>query len=69
MVGAIKGCTGVEPTIVGKPSPLMIDYIVDKYGVERQVLTLPLAYGAVSVGACFQNQSCPDVFFITSPFC
>ncbi|CAN0082760.1 unnamed protein product [Ascophyllum nodosum] len=41
MVGAIKGCTGVEPTIVGKPSPLMIDYIVDKYGVERQVLTLP----------------------------
>lgn len=35
MVGAIKGCTGVEPTIVGKPSPLMIDYIVDKYSVER----------------------------------
>ena len=35
MVGAIKGCTGVEPTIVGKPSPLMIDYIVEKYSVER----------------------------------
>lgn len=35
MVGAIKGCTGVEPTIVGKPSPLMIDYIVEKYDVKR----------------------------------
>jgi len=35
MVGAIKGCTGREPTLVGKPSPLMIDYIVSKYGCER----------------------------------
>ncbi|CAM9387265.1 unnamed protein product [Discosporangium mesarthrocarpum] len=35
MVGAIKGCTGQEPTVVGKPSPLMIDYLVEKYGVER----------------------------------
>lgn len=35
MVGAIKGCTGVEPTVVGKPSPLMIDYLVDKLGVDR----------------------------------
>ena len=35
MAGAIKGCTGREPTLVGKPSPLMIDYIVDKYGCER----------------------------------
>mmetsp|Transcript_33378 Transcript_33378/g.87899 ORF Transcript_33378/g.87899 Transcript_33378/m.87899 type:complete len:354 (+) Transcript_33378:20-1081(+) len=36
MTGAIKGCTGREPTLVGKPSPLMIDYIVDKYGCERE---------------------------------
>uniref|UniRef100_A0A7S2V044 Phosphoglycolate phosphatase n=1 Tax=Fibrocapsa japonica TaxID=94617 RepID=A0A7S2V044_9STRA len=36
MVGAIKGCTGKEPTVVGKPSPLMIDYIVEKYNVERE---------------------------------
>ncbi|CAM9623778.1 unnamed protein product, partial [Ectocarpus sp. 12 AP-2014] len=35
MVGAMKGCTGVEPTIVGKPGPLMIDYIIQKYNVER----------------------------------
>lgn len=35
MVGAIKGCTGKEPIVVGKPSPLMIDYIVDKYKVNR----------------------------------
>jgi len=35
MVGAIKGCTGQEPIVVGKPSPLMVDYIVDKYKIER----------------------------------
>uniref|UniRef100_A0A6V2E814 Phosphoglycolate phosphatase n=1 Tax=Ditylum brightwellii TaxID=49249 RepID=A0A6V2E814_9STRA len=35
MVGAIKGCTGQEPTVVGKPSPLMIDYLCDKLGLER----------------------------------
>merc|ERR1719226_99179 len=33
MVGAIRGCTGREPTVVGKPSPLMIDYIIGKYGI------------------------------------
>ena len=36
MAGAIKGCTGRESTLVGKPSPLMIDYIVDKYGCNRE---------------------------------
>jgi len=35
MVGAIKGCTGKEPIVVGKPAPLMIDYIVDKYQIDR----------------------------------
>lgn len=35
MVGAIKGCTGREPTLVGKPSSLMIDYIVEKYACDR----------------------------------
>ena len=36
MVGAIKGCTKREPTLVGKPSPLMIDYMVEKYGIPRE---------------------------------
>lgn len=36
MVGAIKGCTGQEPTLVGKPSPLMIDYLESKYGFDRK---------------------------------
>lgn len=36
MVGAIKGCTGQEPTVVGKPSPLMIEYLESKYGVDRK---------------------------------
>lgn len=35
MVGAIKGCTGKEPYVVGKPSPLMIEYLESKYGVDR----------------------------------
>lgn len=35
MVGAIKGCTGKEPTVVGKPSPLMIEYLENKYGMDR----------------------------------
>lgn len=30
MVGAIKGCTGKDPIVVGKPSPLMIDYLCNK---------------------------------------
>lgn len=36
MVGAIKGCTKREPTLVGKPSPLMIDYIIQKYGIASR---------------------------------
>jgi 4-nitrophenyl phosphatase/phosphoglycolate phosphatase len=35
MVGAIKGCTGREPILVGKPSSLLIDLIVSKYGKDR----------------------------------
>jgi phosphoglycolate phosphatase len=35
MVGAIKGCTGQEPIVVGKPSPLMIEYLETKYGMDR----------------------------------
>lgn len=35
MVGAIKGCTGQEPTVVGKPSPLMIDYLADKLKLDK----------------------------------
>jgi phosphoglycolate phosphatase len=35
MVGAIQGCTGRKPIVVGKPSPLMIEYLESKYGVDR----------------------------------
>lgn len=40
MVGAIKGCTGQEPILVGKPSSLMIDYIVSKYGISRSEICM-----------------------------
>jgi 4-nitrophenyl phosphatase/phosphoglycolate phosphatase len=36
MVGAIKGCTGQEPIVVGKPSPLMIEYLESKFGIDRK---------------------------------
>jgi phosphoglycolate/pyridoxal phosphate phosphatase family enzyme len=35
MVGAIQGCTAVEPIITGKPSGFIIDHIVDKYKLDR----------------------------------
>merc|ERR1712190_203943 len=34
MVGAIRGCTGMEPNVVGKPAPLIVDYIAEKYGIK-----------------------------------
>lgn len=39
MVGAIKGSTKKEPTVVGKPSTFMLDYLAEKY-----VLTLMKFY-------------------------
>lgn len=35
MVGAIKGCTGQEPIVVGKPSSLLIEYIVQRYPCDK----------------------------------
>lgn len=35
MVGAIRGCTGRKPILVGKPSPLLIDYITGKHKIDR----------------------------------
>ena len=35
MAGAIKGCTGKDPTVVGKPAPLMIDYMCNKFNLDR----------------------------------
>lgn len=35
IVGAITGCTSVKPTVVGKPSGFIIDYIVNKHGYSR----------------------------------
>jgi phosphoglycolate/pyridoxal phosphate phosphatase family enzyme len=32
IVGAIKGCTGRDPIVVGKPSPLIVDYLINKFG-------------------------------------
>lgn len=36
MVGCIKGCTGKEPIVVGKPSGFMMDNIAAKFGIPKQ---------------------------------
>jgi len=40
IVGAVKGCTGKDPTVVGKPAPLMIDYMVNKFGLDRDRIAM-----------------------------
>lgn len=35
IVGAIRGCTGRKPILVGKPAGLMIDYLMGKYQLQR----------------------------------
>ncbi|RYG69206.1 hypothetical protein EON64_03305 [archaeon] len=35
IVGAIRGCTGRDPVVVGKPSSLLLDYIARTLGVDK----------------------------------
>jgi len=35
MVGAVKGCTNIEPINVGKPAPFLLDYIIAKHKCDR----------------------------------
>eukprot|EP00475_Leptophrys_vorax_P018740 TRINITY_DN25619_c0_g1_i1.p2 TRINITY_DN25619_c0_g1~~TRINITY_DN25619_c0_g1_i1.p2 ORF type:complete len:177 (-),score=18.46 TRINITY_DN25619_c0_g1_i1:209-697(-) len=35
MVGALKGSTKKEPTVVGKPSTFMMDYLAQKFGINK----------------------------------
>lgn len=35
MVAAVAGCTGREPTVVGKPAPLLIDYLERKFKLDK----------------------------------
>ena len=38
MVSAIVGCTGREPIVVGKPSPLMVEYLKFKFNIDPYVI-------------------------------
>lgn len=40
MVGAIRGCTGREPIVVGKPSSLLVDHITSKYNMDRSKICM-----------------------------
>lgn len=40
LVGAIRGCTGRKPIIVGKPSSLLIDYLSTKYELVRHRIAM-----------------------------
>mmetsp|Transcript_42455 Transcript_42455/g.113590 ORF Transcript_42455/g.113590 Transcript_42455/m.113590 type:complete len:335 (-) Transcript_42455:174-1178(-) len=45
MVGAVKGCTGRDPIVVGKPAPLMIEYICKKYDLQPgQICMVHISY-------------------------
>lgn len=40
MVGAIKGSTKKEPTVVGKPSMFMLEYMCNKFGITRDEICM-----------------------------
>ena len=40
MVGAIKGSTKREPTVVGKPAPFMLDYIANKFDIRKDQICM-----------------------------
>lgn len=40
MVGAIKGSTKKEPTVVGKPSTFMLDYLADKFKISKKQICM-----------------------------
>ena len=40
MVAAIKGCTNKEPIVVGKPAPLMIEYMEHKFNLDRSRIAM-----------------------------
>mmetsp|Transcript_2880 Transcript_2880/g.10456 ORF Transcript_2880/g.10456 Transcript_2880/m.10456 type:complete len:347 (+) Transcript_2880:2023-3063(+) len=40
MVGAIKGSTKKEPTVVGKPSQFMLDYIAEKNSIRKDQICM-----------------------------
>ena len=35
MISLLKASTGREPLIIGKPNPLMVDYVLEKSGIPR----------------------------------
>ena len=40
MVGCIKGCTGQEPIVVGKPAGFMMDNIASKFGISKSKICM-----------------------------
>jgi phosphoglycolate/pyridoxal phosphate phosphatase family enzyme len=34
IVGALKGCSGREPIVVGKPASVLVDYLVGQHGIS-----------------------------------
>ena len=40
MVSCIKGCTNLEPVVVGKPSGFMLDNIASKFGINKSKILM-----------------------------
>ncbi|CAN6483157.1 unnamed protein product [Victoria cruziana] len=40
MVGALRGSTQKEPLVVGKPSTFMMDYLANKFGIQKSQICM-----------------------------
>eukprot|EP00276_Gloeochaete_wittrockiana_P008555 CAMPEP_0184644928 /NCGR_PEP_ID=MMETSP0308-20130426/1522_1 /TAXON_ID=38269 /ORGANISM="Gloeochaete witrockiana, Strain SAG 46.84" /LENGTH=380 /DNA_ID=CAMNT_0027073671 /DNA_START=31 /DNA_END=1173 /DNA_ORIENTATION=+ len=40
MVGAIRASSGVEPVLVGKPAPFMLNWIQERFGIEPEQICM-----------------------------
>jgi 4-nitrophenyl phosphatase/phosphoglycolate phosphatase len=75
MVGAVIGCTGKQPILVGKPDPLLLDYIIGKYGVQRERMCMvgdrldtDVLFGSrAGVRTVLTLSGCTDLADVTDP--
>ena len=59
MVGAIKGATRTEPTVVGKPAEFMLADIAKKFGLKRSQARERMGGGRVVEGGVARRGACP----------
>ncbi len=64
MVKAVQTCTGVEPIVIGKPNPLMIDLIRAKHGLQsNEIMAVGDRYDTDILGGI--NAGSPTALVLT----